>query len=780
MASLTLFLDPNYELSAQDIPIKVKEAFSSSKNMFFMKHQIDTYKANQEFDIVLNSYPTGTGKTKASLLHLIDKPYDNALFIAPTNELISQHCKDIKEFVKTVNLTHNIIEINAKILQSVMEGNKFPRKGEAFYRLLSNPLSEDFIDILNLRKENIDYSSPYILVTNPDIFYYSMMFLYNHNDKRNIFQEVFTKFNYIVIDEFHYYSPKQLSFFLFFFTLSLKFGYFKDNKRKVSILTATPLPQVKEYFDRLEKEGLKFKVLSPEKVEPTEVNSIQALTSVKLIFYSSDNSFSENITNNLSFLKNKKSENQDGAIISNSLININDCKYILERNNINDFGMITGVTDKEDRNLSKIKSLILATPTVDIGYNFDKDKNRQNIDYLIFDYKYEDQFWQRLGRAGRVLSKSEKSNMSEVMVFTDNDTVVKLREYFKENEQISREKLAIYTKSNFKKREDFYNYIESYGITEMAKPLEEIKYIFSKDKEYIITKDLFDSMCNIFVGKNISYYHKIQKFYRRFLSLEKAIEVIEKSPRDISIEAMNEFQNLYTSKDRKSLMNIKSFENFLNEEYFFIKGLYNFRESFQGITVLVYDPKSLMGFSSEKAFKYDLFHLLKYYDLKFFSSKSDFLKSSKLKDLNYKEDFYCEIIDRLEDNQSISFAHTSELDEDFFEYRYLNKITAKNNIEFEIFINKKTGKVSKSTDLKLDLAQNLFKEKYIPCLIINHIFKSECLKNNIVPVDFNVKFINGFSKKYFIILGTNAYLLASKPKLKFIEYMSRKTDFYCV
>ena len=97
--------------------------------------------------------------------------------------------------------------------------------------------------------------------------------------------------------------------------------------------------------------------------------------------------------------------------------------------------MITGVTDKEDRNLSQGKSLILATPTVDIGYNFDRVKNRQNLDYIIFDFKYEDQFWQRLGRAGRVLGKVERDILSEVIVFTDSDTISKLKEVLAESSQ---------------------------------------------------------------------------------------------------------------------------------------------------------------------------------------------------------------------------------------------------------------------------------------------------------------------------------------------------------
>ncbi|PJF32773.1 MAG: hypothetical protein CUN57_04130, partial [Phototrophicales bacterium] len=76
-------------------------------------HQYRTYEALLENDLVINTYNTGTGKTKAALLYLaeLDRIYrdangkkrQNVLFIAPTNELIRQHFEDVKAFTQDLN-----------------------------------------------------------------------------------------------------------------------------------------------------------------------------------------------------------------------------------------------------------------------------------------------------------------------------------------------------------------------------------------------------------------------------------------------------------------------------------------------------------------------------------------------------------------------------------------------------------------------------------------------------------------------------------------------------
>jgi CRISPR-associated endonuclease/helicase Cas3 len=103
---IELELEPHAEFladpTAEDYQ-RIAEALKTQP----LYHQWKTYRA-READIVVNSYNTGTGKTKAALLRLLDLDeafkkdrYSpaNVLFIAPTNELLRQHEDDIQQFV---------------------------------------------------------------------------------------------------------------------------------------------------------------------------------------------------------------------------------------------------------------------------------------------------------------------------------------------------------------------------------------------------------------------------------------------------------------------------------------------------------------------------------------------------------------------------------------------------------------------------------------------------------------------------------------------------------
>lgn len=769
MRPLTFKLEPNYEKQAEEIPERIREFFSSED--YFMQHQIDTYNANKDYHVVLNTYPTGTGKTKASLLHLLDNPKESALFIAPTNELISQHVRDIKDFVDKAKLKYHVIELNAKVLDQIMANTELPRRGELLYRLLSNPRHKDFASALKLEEKYLDSKIPFILVTNPDIFYYAITFNYNYHDKRNIFEAFFETFNYIVIDEFHYYNSKQLASFLFFMSLSLKFGHLNTGKR-ITILTATPLPEVIKYFDRLKEEGLDYTILASDNISSEDKNATKTLSPIKVTFYPIDNfSTFEAIKSHLEFIK-QKIDNSDGAIISNSLVTINDTANFLKDNNLEDkISLITGIVKQSSR-----LPLILATPTVDIGYNFEKDnKARQNIDYLLFDFRYNDEFWQRLGRAGRVLGKTSQDQFSEVIAFVSPDEASNLAKYISQDETISRQKLKEILDNNeiFQKRADLTDYLNFYGLCEFAKPIEELKRIMSKEMEHVVTKDLFDTICNVFAGKTKNYYYSIRAFNDKLNLLDQVIQ--SKDPSKCNRKIFNDFlinndqSNLIERIDESTFKAyiqspdlLKSLDNYIKEEYFMIKGLHSFRESFQSLTAFVYDPLKLMS-PDKQYFAYDLFHLIQNYNLTFFKSKQDFLKNHKeAKNMLVKDKdlFYCQLDSRnKEDNLSISFSLDMDITIEQFEDKYLNKLIAKNDIEFHLINNEKIGKYRVQMPPNLSQAREIFKENYIPCIIINAELLPICFKNKILPKDLE---FNGMTGKYKIIMGTNAYLLAPK------------------
>src|SRR5260370_8411444 len=84
-------------------------------------HQWRTYCAEQP--LIVNTYNTGTGKTKAALLrllkrardkgfHQLDSTEDNALLIAPTNELSAQHASDAQQFCNESNLPYRLVRLS--------------------------------------------------------------------------------------------------------------------------------------------------------------------------------------------------------------------------------------------------------------------------------------------------------------------------------------------------------------------------------------------------------------------------------------------------------------------------------------------------------------------------------------------------------------------------------------------------------------------------------------------------------------------------------------------
>src|SRR5438132_13130464 len=84
-------------------------------------HQWRTYDTEEQ--LIVNTYNTGTGKTKAALLRLLKRARDigfnsldssehNALLIAPTNELLMQHARDAEKFCDENKLPYRVVPIS--------------------------------------------------------------------------------------------------------------------------------------------------------------------------------------------------------------------------------------------------------------------------------------------------------------------------------------------------------------------------------------------------------------------------------------------------------------------------------------------------------------------------------------------------------------------------------------------------------------------------------------------------------------------------------------------
>ncbi len=109
-----------------------------------------------------------------------------------------------------------------------------------------------------------------------------------------------------------------------------------------------------------------------------------------------------------------------GAVILDSKDAINRLSdRLIARGLAGTFGRITGSTPLKQRQIAAECRVILATSTVDVGYNFERlvPPPRQNLDWLLLSARNRSAFWQRLGRVGRVLGKSVANIPSQVLAY---------------------------------------------------------------------------------------------------------------------------------------------------------------------------------------------------------------------------------------------------------------------------------------------------------------------------------------------------------------------------
>ena len=364
-----------------------------------LQHQVDVFEAAKEHDIIVDLAPTGTGKTKAGLTALLHQPNRHAVYIAPTNALIEQQTKAAEEFIRSTNgkLNHVVKAVSAKEVRSWSNDRVGSRPGEKLYNLLRNPATVF---------PEVGPNRPILLVMNPDIFYYGTFFSYNQKDKVNLATSFYTQFSTIIFDEFHLYDAKQLVSLLFYLSYLHIFGFFQAGRR-VILLTATPEPACESALAVLESKGVRIKQINGEIGE----DRIPSQTSVHLelrVQRERDPFLEELADEVVTYLTDSPKEY--GAVILDSKDHINRLATLLKKRGYEHrIGRIHGSTPQEERAKNAQKQVILATSTVDVGFNFERDlpTPRQNLDWLIFSARDRSAFWQRIGRVGRILGKAQ-------------------------------------------------------------------------------------------------------------------------------------------------------------------------------------------------------------------------------------------------------------------------------------------------------------------------------------------------------------------------------------
>lgn len=621
-------------------------------------HQWRTYCAEEP--LIVNTYNTGTGKTKAALLrllkrardkgiHRLDSSEDNALLIAPTNELLAQHARDAEQFCNENNLPYRIVPVSRADLDKYQLQENFSerelRRGAALHYILQNS-----------RRLDADGSKKVSLfVVNPDIFYYALYFCYGRNDRIPLFQDILTLCNYIIIDEFHYYNPKQFANFLFFMKLSQHYGF---DGRQFCLLTATLDEQVKgresedsskdgngllttasgkrvrEYLERLfKKEEIAW--ITPESGESfAHTEKVQALAEITLEVYNE-----QELRDGLLTLVDEKradikgwvKSGDDGAIISGALWRINQA-YDLLRNSLplSEMGRLTGAETHTGREEARHKPLILATPTVDIGYNFDRpEKLRQNIDFLLLDARSGDELIQRLGRAGRVLSKPIKDMPGHVLAIVNQQCYEALQPFA--GQRMSRPQLRKLVDQTMPARHILYSYIQSGAIAEAFLPIYRLERMASEAGKPDI-EQLYNEVQELFAPAATFSYQAMRWMIRDYLERDRYYSRMDAFPAEITACLKQCQQRLENQQGKgKRWQNVDDAFDWLQgdlREYFTEKARFSFRESFQPPLALVSDVNGLL--SSASVTVYEALHIAKNYRAHFFKTCQDWQQKTGL------------------------------------------------------------------------------------------------------------------------------------------------------
>ncbi len=766
MSEITINLNAGYE--------KISPTNASDLTHPPLYHQQRTYEALKTNDLVINTYNTGTGKTRASLLRLFDLKNENVLFIAPTNELIHQHANDIQEFIEEHGLNFYVAEVTG---QKLREWEVIDNPG---YRLRNPRKLHELIQNQRQYFPDMTHRNPLILVTNPDIFYLCFYSVYSPLDRANLFRHFLQGFNYIVIDEFHYYNAKQLANFLMFFILSKEFGYFDNNKRKVCLLSATPDEKVFKYLDTI---GLKYKPISPdnESIESNSYEKIQTLSELELTIHSGK--MQHLLKTHPEWISDPLRSGKEGAIISSSLRTINEIKQTLQTAGLREkIGLITGaVGTAERRDATKSFPLVLATPTVDIGYNFKKmNKSRQNIDFVCFDALYGSEFTQRIGRAGRLLGKKDTTHTSIAHAFGGG----KLHTQLQNGEIYDRREFAILVKESLGEDNRFYHYIQSYAVFEAFYPIYELYRQTSEEQQDRI-REIFETIRQVFAPKSDTTFDEMFKKIRWHSTYKTVIDT-----------SNNTFHNDYDRHqwDRAAWSycrhqawvngELETFEKFPKEkekvilatlvknnrskivehaerEYTPIQSLFNFRSSDVGIRCGIYDPNNLFQ-NTAKCTEYDLFHVLSHCEFDVIPTKE------KYYELTGDWGNYCEFFlqaNRLKAPRDyVRFSYDAGRDDqETFERQHCWGPTALKGLHLEL----KNGVVPP------EMQDALKKKGYMTCLLSK--MENRYVLNNILEArghlcyPLNVTFNDGKQQKYQLILGSQAFPIYAELQGKWKE-----------
>lgn len=643
-------LEPFHQHRAAAIASELVDAGFAS----LLAHQHEHYLALDEHHIAINTNPTGTGKTLAAMLELVrprgQSPDAGTLFIAPTNELIGQHETDVREFARRHGLPHLVVRVTAETISRVQRAlGHGTRRGEALHAIIRNPRDPRIAHCLGL-DGTLDERRPRVVVTNPDLFYLMLQGRYGRLDTANLLYEMIGGFRYVVVDEFHYYTPKQAAAFFFHIALLHRFGFFDDGR--MSFLTATPEPEVDRFFDNLAQSGVRVARVVPERAAADGPNAVRVTAPVEVEFVSSDWGLASSVSSRVEHIRTLRRDGRDVAVISDSLADVAAAARPFRPD---EYATLTGAVAPVFRREATRHPLIFATPTVDIGYNFPREnKDRQGLDDVIFTARRRDEFWQRLGRAGRVLGRPDRSTLSTALAVVPPAVLERLANADVDCQSFERETLdeLLVERGVFEPRRQFWNYVATEGFFETANSLTHIRGMLTEQNRCVV-EEVHDRVAAIFQAHKAPRWkqaaarvYRLRSFdaerrslddgrpqYPAMLLREFAAERRKRQPTADGCDesAIEEQAKTYADGDVEKLRSAVQttqtlrfeYERFVRAEHAAIQGVFSFRDAYGSVDAVALDPHGLLH-PSQRVLVYDVEFLIGKCEISVFRDRRHF------------------------------------------------------------------------------------------------------------------------------------------------------------
>lgn len=421
--------------------LTIKPAFISYSDKKLGEIRLMEHQEKARFcedKMVILDAPTSSGKTLAILIRFTESE-GNGMMLYPTNELIKDQGRGIKELFDKIGISSIVIPLeedigampdNLDVIIAVVTGDTLEglakTKGEALRNIL----------------RIVDGERRLLMLTNVDTLH--LIFKMKYHRGRSLLSEFLNlDFTLLAVDELHLYSGVAFSNLLYLIWL------LRDRFDQIIVSSATLHDSTK-----ILKELFNHKVIQPNILSEDDGKSRRIRHELKLEIDPSKNILTNEDTERVlrtikKLYKPSGSSEVDTLVIVNSVVFSEQLSEVL----LDEYGsgkvsVINGLVPNE---LRKSSELTVGTSAVEVGVDFD-------IKNLVFEGTNAGSFIQRLGRCGRHRS-------GKAVAFIPVGAYKKLDGKLKDK-RLTMEKLSRYTEQTITHLENYLDFSKSvYGAT---------------------------------------------------------------------------------------------------------------------------------------------------------------------------------------------------------------------------------------------------------------------------------------------------------------------------